>query len=159
MSEKIKKVRRPTLRFNETEIKLTLSVMEQLEKPIEIMYYLMEREQEGPFIIMLLSADATDVETLVREQKRDTDLLLSIDEEDNLYALICQETKVDGGYRFAQRILQTLISKNASNIYCAEVEIRSTRYTGREVIFKAIESYISAKKDGKENEIIFRSLQ
>jgi len=65
MSEEVKKTRRPSLRFNESEIKLALSVMENMEKPIELMYYLMERENEKPFVIILISAK--DIE-LARER-------------------------------------------------------------------------------------------
>jgi len=159
MSEDVKKTRRPSLRFNESEIKLALSVIEKMEKPIELMYYLMDREHEKPFVIILISAEDIEVASLLEEEKRDTDLLFEIDENKKLFALICQETKVDGGYRFAERLLRSLISNNAHTIYCTEMEIRSTKYAIKEVIFKSIESYIMAKKEKKKSEIIFRSLQ
>jgi recombinational DNA repair protein RecR len=151
--------RRPTLRFNESEIKLALSVMDKMEKPIELMYYLMDREREKPFVILLISAENIELESLLSQEKRDTDLLFTIDESKNIYALICQETKVDGAYRFAERLLRTLVLNNAHSIYCTEMEIRSTKYAIKEVIFKSIESYITANKEKKEGEIIFRSLQ
>ncbi len=155
MSETSTKTRRPSLRFNEKEIKLALKMMEKMEKPIELMYYLMEREDEKPFVIILLSAKEIELASLIRTEKRDTDLLFNIDENQNLFALICQETKVDGGYRFAERLLRTVVLDNGHSVYCTEMEIRSTKYDIKEVIFKAIENYISAKK---ENEIVFRSL-
>ena len=158
MSEDVKTSRRPSLRFNEFEIELALSIMDKMEKPIELMYYLMEREHEKPFVIILISAEDIELASLIRTEKRDTDLLFKIDEGENLFALICQETKVDGGYRFAERLLRSLVLNNAHTIYCTEMEIRSTKYDIKEVIFKSIESYISAKKEKKEKEIIFRSL-
>lgn len=158
MEENTKQPRRPNLRFNEDEIKLSLKVMDKLEKPMELMYYLMERDYENPFVMMLISANGIDVESTLGGDKRNTDLLFTIDEEKNLFALICQETKVDGGYRFAERLLRTLVLNDAKTVYCTEIEIRSTKYDIKEVIFKAIESYITAIKEGKEGEIIFRSL-
>jgi len=158
MNEKIKKSRRPNLRFNESEIKLSLSVMEQMEKPIELMYYLMEREHEKPFVIILISAKEIDLAYLLKKEKRDTDLLFDIDAEKNLFALICQETRVDGGYRFAERLLRSITLENAHTIYCTEMEVRSTKYAIKEVVFKSIESYITACKEKKESEIVFRSL-
>lgn len=92
-----------------------------------------------------------DMDELLKGQKRDTDLVFpihGIEGSNTLFALICQETKVDGGCRFAERILRTLVSKDAKNIYCIEIEVRSIRYDKREVIFKVIESYISTKKSG-----------
>ena len=158
MNKEVKHARRPTLRFNESEIKLALAVIHKMEKPIELMYYLMEREREKPFVILLISAEDIDLEALLAKEKRDTDLLFEIEKKQNLYALICQETKVDGAYRFAERLLRTLILNDAHSIYCTEMEIRSTTYDIKEVIFKSIESYIAAKKENRESEIIFRSL-
>ena len=158
MDENTKQTRRPNLRFNEDEIKLSLKVMEQLEKPLEIMYYLMERDYENPFVMILISADDDDIENTLGNQKRNTDLLFKIDDERNLLALICQETKVDGGYRFAERLVRTLVLNKAETIYCTEIEIRSTKYEIKEIIFKAIESYITAIKEEKMGEIIFRSM-
>jgi len=158
MSSEAKQSRRPSLRFNESEIKLSLNVIDKMERPIELMYYLMERENEKPFVIIMISADNIDLTAVLTEQKRDTDLLFEVDKDRNLFSLICQETRVDGAYRFAERLLRTLVSNNASNVYCTEVEIRSTRYGIREVLFKSIESYIVAQKEKKHGEIIFRSL-
>ena len=132
--------------------------MEQLEKPLELMYYLMERDYENPFVMILISADDDNIESTLGSQKRNTDLLFKIDDERNLLALICQETKVDGGYRFAERLVRTLVFNKADTIYCTEIEVRSTKYEIKEIIFKAIESYITAIKEEKKGEIIFRSM-
>jgi len=158
MSEETKKSRRPSLRFNESDIKLALSVMKKMEKPLEIMYYLMETEREKPFVIILISAEDIKLKKLLKSEKRDTDLLFRVNKVQNLFALICQETKVDGGYRFAERLLRSLVLNNANTIYCSEMEVRSTKYDIKDVIFKSIEGYADAKKEEKENEIIFRSL-
>lgn len=157
-SEVRKKVRRPKVRFNESEIKLVLSLMDKLQKPIELMYYLMERENETSFVIILLSGNGIKLEKTVKLGKRDTDLLYTIDKDKNLFALICQETKVDGAYRFAERLLKKLIVNNITQIYCSEIEVRLTKHPVQEVIFKSIENYNKIKKDKKENEIIFYSL-
>jgi hypothetical protein len=153
-----KAVRRPSLRFNESEIKLSLNVMDKMQKPIELMYYLLKRENENPFVIIFISAENIELESILEKEKRDTDLLFEIDKSANLCALICQETKVDGAYRFSERILRTLKAENANEIYCTQMEVRTTRYEIKDVVFKAIESYIIAKKENKESEIIFRTL-
>jgi len=158
MNQEVKKTRRPELRFNETEIMLALAIIEKMEKPIELMYYLMERERNRPFVMIFISANEVDIKSILKIEKRDTDLLFKIDKNQNLFALICQETKVDGGYRFAERIVRALVLNNGSEIYCSEMEIRTTRYEIKELIFKSIESYITAKKEKREKEIIFRSL-
>lgn len=158
MSKEVKKARRPNLRFNETEIKLVLSVMENMEKPLELMYYFLENDSSKSFVMMLISANDANIEEILNKEKRNTDLLFSIDEESNLYALICQETKVDGGYRFAERLLRTFMFEEAQNIYCIEVEVRSTKYDVKNLILKSIEKYIIAVKENREGEIIFHTL-
>ena len=150
--------RKKNLRFSESDIKLALTVLERLEKPLELLYYLMKREHERPFVIMLLSARKVELERLIELEKRDTDLLFEIDKDHALYALICQETKIDGGYRFAERFHRTLESENAENIYSVEIEVGSTRYEIKEVVFKLIETYMKAISEEREGEIIFHSL-
>jgi len=148
--------KRPNLRFNENEIKLALAMLEKLEDTLEILYYLMEKENENSFVMIMFSAENIDMFQLLKEEKRETDLLYDID--GSKYILICQETKVDGAYRFAQRLMQKLFSNEAKNILCVELEIRSRKYKAREVIFKLMEMYALAQKDGTTDEIHFRSL-
>ena len=50
MEKKEQLTRRPHLRFNEREIQLVLTMLEKLERPIDLLYYLMERENERPFV-------------------------------------------------------------------------------------------------------------
>ena len=158
MAQPERRKRKKNLRFDEADIKLALSVLNKLEKPLELLYYLMKRENERPLVLMLLSADGVELEVLLETEKRDTDLLFEIDKENNLYALICQETKIDGGYRFAERFHRTLETQNATNVYSVEIEVCSTRYEIKEVVFKLIETYMKAINEEREGEIIFHSL-
>ena len=158
MSEEVKKTRRPSLRFNESKIKLILDVMDNMEKPLELMYYFLEKDPRKIFVMMLISANDVNVEEVLIKEKRDTDILFGIEEDRNLFALVCQETKVDGGYRFAERILRTLKQQEAKDIYCVEIEVRNTRYSGKDVIIKSVEKYIMAENEKREGEIHFHSL-
>ena len=72
--------------------------------------------------------------------------------------MLCQDTKVDGGYRFAERIIGNIVSKEGTDIYCAELEVRSTNYKLRGVILKLVEIFIKAQQEGKSGEIIYKSL-
>ncbi len=158
MEKKEQLTRRPHLRFNEKEIQLALTMLEKLERTIDVLYYLMERENERPFVMVMVSAESFDMEALLKSQKRDTDLLYEIDKSDNIYVVICQETKVDGGYRFAQRLMKNMSLDDAEHMYCIELEVRSPKYEIKEVIFKLVETYVQAKQEQREAEIIFRSL-
>ena len=80
------------------------------------------------FVLMLMTAKDIDLQALLTEEKRDTDILFEIDKEESLYVMLCQDTKVDGGYRFAERIIRNILLDNGNDIYCTELEIRATHY-------------------------------
>jgi hypothetical protein len=147
-----------SLRFNGHEIQLAAKMLDQLNTTIDIIYYLMENEGEQSFVLMLVSAQDIDLASLLDKEKRDTDILFEIDQEESLYAMLCQDTKVDGGYHFAERIIRNIQLDNGSDIYCTELEIRSTHYSPKQVILKLLETFIKSKHTNQSNEIVFRSL-
>lgn len=147
-----------SLRFSGKEIQLATKMLDTLQTTIDIVYYLMEHEEEQTFVLMLISAKELDLGTLLDYEKRDTDILFEIDKEDSLYVMLCQDTKVDGGYHFAERIIQNIQSNNGSEIYCTELEIRSTHYSPKHVILKLLETFIKSKQENQSDEIVFRSL-
>ncbi len=151
--------RSESLRFNGEEIQLAVKMLNKLETTIDIIYYLMENENQQAFVLMLLTAKDVDLSTLLEKEKRATDILLEIDKEESLYVMLCQDTKVDGGYRFAERLIRNIQLDKGTDIYCTEVEIRATHYTPKQVILKLLETFVKSKVSNKSNEIVFRSLQ
>ena len=146
------------LRFNGNEIQLAVKMLDKLQTTIDIIYYLMEHENEQAFVLMLLTAKDVDLNTLLDKEKRDTDILFEIDKEESLYVMLCQDTKVDGGYRFAERILRNIQLDNGEDIYCTELEVRATHYSSKQVVLKLLETFVKSKLENKSNEIVFRSL-
>lgn len=150
--------RAANLRFNGKEIQLAVKMLDTLQTTIDIIYYLMEHENEQAFVLMLLTAKDVDLNTLLDNEKRDTDILFEIDKEESLYVMLCQDTKVDGGYRFAERILRNIQLDNGEDIYCTELEVRATHYSSKQVVLKLLETFVKSKLENKSNEIVFRSL-
>lgn len=150
--------RKKSLRFNGKEIQLAAKMLESLQTTIDIVYYLMEHEDEQTFVLMLVSAREMDLGTLLENEKRDTDILFEIDKEDALYVMLCQDTKVDGGYHFAQRIIRNIQAEKGKDIYCTELEIRSRNYSPKQVILKLLEIFVKSKQSKQSDEIVFRSL-
>jgi hypothetical protein len=133
-------------------------MIDKMSTTIDLLYYLIERGEEKSFVIMLISADNVDLENVINDQKRDTDILFNIADGKSLFALICQDTKVDGAYMFAQRLVQKVQMKGASNIYCTELEVRSAKLDIKYIIFRSIESYVDAVQNKKDNEIVFKTI-
>ncbi len=147
-----------SLRFNGKEIELAVKMLDTLQTAIDIIYYLMDHDKEQAFVLMLLTAKNIDLNTLLEKEKRDTDILYEIDKEESMYVMLCQDTKVDGGYRFAERVIRNIQLGEGTDIYCTELEVRVRHYTPKQVVLKLLETFVKSKQLNKSNEIIFRSL-
>jgi len=151
-------LKKGNIRFTGDDIALAATMLDKISTTMDIIYYLMGRGEERAFVIMLMSAKNVDLDELLRHEKRNTDILFEIDKEKSVYTIICQDTKVDGGYRFAERIMRKVIEKNATDIYLTELEVRTTRYDVKYIIFKVLETFLKIQLDGKEKEIVYNSL-
>lgn len=150
--------RSSSLRFTGKEIELAVKMLNTLETTIDIMYYLMDIEREQAFVLMLLTAKDIDLNELLSKEKRETDILYEIDKEESIYVMLCQDTKVDGGYRFAERVLRHVQFDKGTDVYCTELEVRVRHYSPKQVVLKLLETFVKSKQTNKSNEIVFRSL-
>ena len=150
--------RSSNLSFTGKEIELAANMLKILEPTIDIMYYLMDLEREQTFVLMLLTAKDIDLNALLSKEKRETDILYEIDKEESIYVMLCQDTKVDGGYRFAERVIRNIQLDKGTDIYCTELEVRVRHYSPKQVVLKLLETFVKSKQMNKSNEIIFRSL-
>jgi hypothetical protein len=151
-------IKRGNIRFDGNDISLAAKMLDALSTTIEIVYYLMNRGEERSFVVMLVSAKACDVKAILSGQKRNTDILFEIDEAESIYAIICQDTKIDGGFHFGERVMRYLKQDNAEEPYCIELEVRATTHDIKYIIFRLIETYIAAKEQKNSGEIIFKTL-
>jgi DNA-binding NarL/FixJ family response regulator len=124
MNVRENEIRKKGLKFNSKEIVLAVKMIEALEKTTEVVCHLMEHEKIESFVLILMMADNIDMFKLLQQEKRDTDVLFEIDKEEQIYAILCQDTKIDGGYRFAERVIYTILKQKGQNVYCSEVEVR-----------------------------------
>jgi hypothetical protein len=144
--------------YTEQEIKMAVKMIRELDTTIEMMYYLMERNVENNFVLMLISANKIDLKALLEKEKRNTDIIYDVSEEEGVCAMLCQETKVDGGYRFAERLIRNIILDKGEDVYCAEVEVRTSKYKSKDIIFRVVDAFVKARRDERSGEIIFRSV-
>ncbi len=158
MQTRENEMQRDDIRFNGDDISLAAKMVDKLTGTIDIMYYLMGRGEARAFVVMIVTAQNIDLKTLLEKEKRNTDILFDIDEAESLYAIICQDTKIDGGYHFADRVVRNMILDKGDDIYCTELEIRTTTHDIKYVVLKLIETFIKSKQDKKQGEIVFRTL-
>ncbi len=146
------------LGYTDKEIKLAVNMVKNIESTIDIMYYLMERDPENNFVLMLISANKVELKELLKKEKRDTDIVYDVGEDECVCAMLCQETKVDGGYRFAERLIRNVILDEGEDVYCAEIEVRTSKYNAKDIIFRVVDLFIKARHEKKSGQIIFKSL-
>ena len=145
------KQKRGHIEYSEKELLLGLKIMDRLEKVTDMMLYFLDR-QHIKFTYILICAADEDFETFLQEEKRDTDILVPIDEKQTLYAIVCQETDIEGGYRFAERLIRSLnVERRRECVDCTVLTVSSTRYSTQQIIFRLLESYLAlSKKESAE---------
>ena len=144
--------KRGHIAYTERELLLGLKMVEELEKVTDMMLYFLDR-QSIKFTYILICADDDDFESFMCDEKRDTDLLIPIDKKQTLYAIVCQETDIEGGYWFAERIIRSLdIEKHSECLHCSVLTVSSTHYSTQQIIFHLLENYLAlSKKDPAEH--------
>ena len=146
------------LSFHEDEIKLAKTVMDQVRTTLEFLYYLMDHRKNLFVTMILFSADNVKLASLLKKSKRDTDILLEIDKENNLYMLLCQSTDHEGGEQFGEILMSNVRMHGGNTSYCVETELKTTKYTIQEVIFKMVEKYIDIKRYKEFDKVFFTKL-
>ena len=144
------KSKRGQIVYSEKELLLGLKMMERLEKITDMMLFLL-KHRNLYFSYILISANEKNLKTTLRQEKRETDLLMPIDTNMNLYAIICQETKIEGGYRFSERLIRTLEVEGGSEHkhHCVVLTVSSLTHSFREIVFHLLDIYISQQNDKK----------
>jgi len=145
--------------FQEDEILLARNMIDSLRTTMEFLYYLMDYKDKPSFTIIMISTDKLKLETVLSKWKRSTDILLNIDPKKNIYAIVCQATTSGGGRQFAKILLSNIHLHGGINTYCTAMEIKTTRYTIQDVVFKLVDKYLSVKDKKQSNEIFFTKLE
>ncbi len=145
--------------FHEDEVKLAKTMMDKLRTTVEFLYYLMDHRGKLSFTMIMISADDLKLEYLLQKWKRETDVLVEIDNINNAYVIICQSTDKEGGKKFAEILMSNINMNGGSITYCVEAELTSTEHSIQEVIFNMVEKYIYVKQEQKSNEVFFTAFQ
>jgi len=144
--------------ISEVNFQKLVKLVSAIGHGVDLMHYLIEHGREKAYVIALISAKGVDLKHMIKLQKRSTDILFDVDPEKNLYAILCQGTRVDGGYYFIQRLVRKLQEHDASEIYCSELEISNTQHPVQELAFRLLNMYQHYKREKRNGEINFHSL-
>ncbi|MEA3491139.1 MAG: hypothetical protein U9R27_04490 [Campylobacterota bacterium] len=126
--------------YDEEQLLLGIDMVDKLKTITEMMLYFLDQRQIK-FTYILIRSDSDDFEAFLKEEKRDTDVLISLAEK-GLFVIVCQETDIEGGYRFAERLVRHLnMRDNAKSLSCNVMTVSTTYYSVQHIIFRLLDSY------------------
>ncbi|MBN2824548.1 MAG: hypothetical protein JXQ76_04430 [Campylobacterales bacterium] len=144
--------------FNEREIDIAVRMQKELAPTVDVLSYMLDKTQTK-FTIIIIKADYEELYQYIVNTKRESDILKIIDQKYNIFGIVCQDTAVDGGYMFANRMLTALIKeKKIKDVSCIALEVRTNRYDVRDIIYKAFQLYITSRRHSSLGEIKYHSL-
>jgi len=150
--------KKASVTFSEKEVHIAIDMEKKLFTIVDMLMYMLDKT-DTKFTIIIIKAEFDGLYDYLVKTKRDSDILQEIDEKINLYAIVCQDTTVDGGYMFANRMLKTLINENkVHDVTCIALEVRTRRYSVRDIIYKGFQLYINARHKSHLGEIKYHSL-
>ncbi len=145
----------------ENDFDRLVALTDKLRSGIDLLYYLLDNRKTDAFVAALISAESVDLEGLIRNQKRKTDILYKVyevDASENLYALLCQGTGVDGGYYFIQRLIKMIREEGGDHIYCSELEINNSHHPIPEITLRLLDMYRRARDEDADGEVKYHAL-
>ena len=141
------------------EIQKYALVFDALYGLVETMLHKIRQGRCEPFLMILITAASDDLEDILNGQRRPTDILVKIENVPDHYVLICQDTNVEGGFSFSERLLRYLKTGFSESIYMIAMDIRSGRYSAEEIIFEMLDVFSDAVQKEREGEVVLRSLK
>ncbi len=136
-----------TSRYDENELHLASAILEKIERPLRLLYTLLDSSSEETFTIMMLSEPDTELAGIIRKHKRTTDLLFEIGSGENLSLVICQDTSIDGSYYFMNRLSKEIINAGGKRLTSVMVQVVHCGYTAEQIALKLLDVYTQAKAD------------
>ena len=136
--------------YTEDELLLGIHFIERLGKITDLLRYFLDKKSIK-FTYILMHVDDEAFEPFLREEKRATDILIPLDEKKLLYAVVCQETGIEGGYHFAERIIHLLeVVRQKKCISCNVMTVSAAHYSAEEIAMHLLERYLNFEKESSQ---------
>ena len=145
------------LDFEEDILNLGVSIHQKGLIPLKIIQKLLRKKKIEVFSLIILRSDYKEFGEFIRGRKRKADYLFCLNEDKQVYAVICQETDAQDGFLFMQRLereLQSLVSY--LKIQAGIVSVSNSIYSLEDLIFSTLENYIKAIQK-EDNQLIHKT--
>ncbi len=143
--------------YKENSLKFALKFYKKSKLPLELLCHLVSTRRISSFSVITIQASDDEIHSFLKKNKRQTDLLLKIDSKRGVYILLCQETKVDGGYYFIKRLLD----KNRKiDMRVSITGVESAKYEIKNMIFIVLDSFLKVKNaTTQKDKIYYRTIR
>jgi len=143
-------VERKRIDFNESDIMLAMDILESVEDMTDFFMFL-KKERGISFTYILMNSGISNFKEFLIKEKRDTDVIIRLNQNSDINLVICQETDEAGANIFAKRIIGKLLDEHNSLGSCASIlTVESTDIKNRTIIFSLVEDYLNLMKQPKE---------
>ncbi len=145
--------------YSEKYISYIAYFVEEIENHVNVLYHFMERRKIKGFTLILMASENINIREMIQREKRDTDIIIKHNIEENRLAVLCQDTKVDGGYYFAKRVIEKVKKEYGEDVYCSEISVEKPYYPIVDLVIKSMEMFEKAKSLGDKTEIQYYTIK
>lgn len=145
--------------YDESTLNIGMNLYKVGELPLEFLYHLMSSRRLKSFSIIVIQAPYEGFGHFLKRQKRKTDLLYTLDKENEVHVFFCQETKVEGGYLFLKRLIKAG-QNEYPDIYASIIGIESTtKYPIKDLICFVMDGFVKTlESENEEGRIFYRTI-
>ncbi len=127
---------------NENSMKLAVKFYNEAGEFLELFNKFLQKGDIESYSIILAMSKYNEFGDFIAKKKRKSDLLIEIDKEYNIYALICSETEVGGGYYFYKRLSLDLYQHTEKDIKASILSVETELDDIWEVIYDVTAPFI-----------------
>ncbi|GEM_PF-4540500 len=136
--------------LNESMLKMSIALHSKLKNPSKLLFRMLQKYRIKSLTMVLLESSSSNLEEFIESNKRKTDLLISLTNNGKMCLVVCQDTKVDGGYYFYKRLsTKWRDNQNETKLRATILAIESTSYELWDLIFTLIDQYRQMKLEKK----------
>ena len=135
------------LNNDEESIFIAVNFYEKSKNIINLFNKMLEKKDIDSYTIVLTISKYEEFGNYLKKHKRRSDLLLEIDSTENIYALICPETEVEGGYFFFKRLSEELYKKTEFDIKSSVLSVQNITDDIWELTYRICEPFIRVSKN------------
>ncbi len=145
---------------DERAMYLAVKLYDEAEKFLSLFDKMLKKGIIESYSLILTMSNYEDFGNFLDKKKRRSDLLLEIDKESNIYALICSETEVGGGYYFYKRLSDDIYRNIGEEITASVLSVEAKVPDVWELVYDVTAPFIELNfNDLKPQDIVLNRFE